>query len=85
MTVGDIIGCLEDLAPPSLAESYDNVGLLTGDRTRPCQGVLVCLDVTAAVLEEALAKGCDLVGLSRPSRGVPSIRRRGCPMPRETA
>lgn len=61
MTVGDIIGRLEALAPPSLAESYDNVGLLTGDRTLPCRGVLLCLDVTEAVLEEAVAKGCDLV------------------------
>jgi len=61
MTIGDIIGCLEALAPPSLAESYDNVGLLTGDRRRPCRGVLLCLDVTEAVLEEAVARGCDLV------------------------
>lgn len=61
MTVGEIIGCLENLAPPSLAESYDNVGLLTGDRRRTCRGVLLCLDVTEDVLGEAVAKGCDLV------------------------
>jgi dinuclear metal center YbgI/SA1388 family protein len=61
MTVGDIIGWLETLAPPSLAESYDNVGLMTGDRSRPCHRVLLCLDVTEAVLEEAVQKGCDLI------------------------
>jgi len=60
-TVGDIIRCLEELAPPDLAASYDNVGLLAGDRKAPCRGVLLCLDVTGAVLEEAERRGCDLV------------------------
>jgi len=61
MTVGDIIARLEAMAPPSLAESYDNVGLLVGDRSQRCQAVLLSLDVTEAVLEEAERRGCDLV------------------------
>lgn len=60
-TVGDIIRCLEELAPPDLAASYDNVGLLAGDRRAACRGVLLCLDVTEAVLDEAGRRGCDLV------------------------
>ena len=49
----DIIKVLEAWAPPVLQESYDNVGLLTGNRSDRCTGVLCCLDVTEAVLDEA--------------------------------
>jgi dinuclear metal center YbgI/SA1388 family protein len=62
----DVINVLESWAPPMLQESYDNAGLLTGDRTARCTGVLCCLDVTEAVLGEALQKGCNLVVAHHP-------------------
>ena len=52
---------MEAVAPARLAESWDNVGLLLGDRAAPCGRVLVAVDWTAAVMEEALALGVDAV------------------------
>ena len=52
---------MEAVAPSRLAESWDNVGLLLGDRAAPCGRVLVAVDWTASVLEEALALGVDAV------------------------
>ena len=61
MTIRDIIRVLESMAPPALQESYDNVGLLVGDEHADCSGVLVSLDVTEQVIEEAVEKGCNLI------------------------
>lgn len=71
----DIIRVLEAWAPPVLQESYDNVGLLTGNRSDRCTGVLCCLDVTEAVLDEALQKGCNLVVAHHPLifRGIKKL------------
>jgi dinuclear metal center YbgI/SA1388 family protein len=48
-------------APPSIKLSYDNVGLLLGDPSAPVSKVLVCLDVTEAIVDEALEKNCELI------------------------
>lgn len=61
VTVSDIVNFMHDFAPPSLAESYDNVGLLIGDATRKVQKVLVCLDADGAVAQEAKEQGVDMV------------------------
>ncbi len=61
MTIREIIRVLESLAPPALQESYDNVGLLVGDAQTECTGVLVSLDVTERVIDEAVEKGCNLI------------------------
>lgn len=61
MQVADIASCLEDWAPPHMAESYDNVGLLVGDPEMKIQGVLINLDMTLPVLEEARIKGLNMV------------------------
>ena len=61
MTIREIIRVLESMAPPALQESYDNVGLLVGDAQTECSGVLVSLDVTEQVIEEAVEKGCNLI------------------------
>ena len=66
MKVADIIQFLETIAPPSLQESYDNAGLLTGNAAQTCSGVLCCLDVTEEVLSEAIAKKCNLVVAHHP-------------------
>ena len=52
---------LHRLAPPELAEPWDNTGLLLGDGNREAESVLVCLDVTLAVLHEAIARNCQAV------------------------
>lgn len=64
--IKDILNVLETKAPPALQEDYDNVGLLTGDRSAECTGVLCCLDATEAVLEEAIRKNCNLVVAHHP-------------------
>jgi dinuclear metal center YbgI/SA1388 family protein len=52
-TVGDWVGTVHDAYPPSNAASWDNVGLQVGDPAWPVERVLVTLDVTGAVVEEA--------------------------------
>lgn len=62
----DIINHLETIAPPSLQESYDNSGLLVGDSGAEVTKILVCLDTTESVMEEAIAKGCNLIVAHHP-------------------
>lgn len=57
----DIISALEAFAPLSYQESYDNCGLLTGDKAMTVTGALLCLDCTEDVIDEALQKNCNLV------------------------
>lgn len=57
---------LADIAPLALAESWDNVGLLVGDRQRSIRTVMVCLTVTPQVVEEAIAKRVDLIVTHHP-------------------
>lgn len=77
MKVKDIARALEQLAPPSLAESYDNVGLLVGLPDMTVTGVLVTLDVTEAVLAEAVAKGCNMIVAHHPVWFMPRKRLNG--------
>ena len=60
-TVRDIENALFAWAPKELAEEWDNVGLLVGDGTAPVHKVLVALDITEAVAEEAAALGAELI------------------------
>ena len=57
---------LADIAPLALAESWDNVGLLVGDRQRSIRTVMVCLTVTPQVVEEAIAKRVELIVTHHP-------------------
>lgn len=52
---------LAAIAPLKLAESWDNVGLLAGDRSRDVQHIMTCLTVTPNVVEEAVQRDADLV------------------------
>ena len=61
LRVRDVIAELEAWAPPALQESYDNSGLLVGDRDAEVTGVLVSLDCTEEVVAEAAAKGANLI------------------------
>lgn len=66
MDIRTVIDFLDKIAPPALQESYDNAGLITGDITTACSGVLLALDVTEAVIEEALQQNCNLVVAHHP-------------------
>lgn len=61
MIVKDITNLLEELAPLAYAEDFDNVGLLVGDAKAEVSGVLVTLDTLENVVEEAIAKNCNLI------------------------
>jgi len=60
-TVYEVVRCIEAFAPPALQEDYDNSGLLVGEGTEEVKGVLLSLDCTEAVIEEAIKQGCNLV------------------------
>lgn len=64
--VADIIQCLEEVAPLSYQESYDNSGLLCGDPDWDCHSVLLCLDCTEDVIDEAIGQGCNLIVAHHP-------------------
>ncbi|QNF35240.1 Nif3-like dinuclear metal center hexameric protein [Adhaeribacter swui] len=59
--IKEVIALLEQIAPPAYQESYDNVGLQTGNPQDAITGVLLTLDCTEAVLEEAIANNCNLI------------------------
>ena len=61
MIVQDVINYLEELAPLQYAEDFDNVGLLVGDKKAKLTGVLVTLDTLEEVVDEAIAKKCNLI------------------------
>ena len=65
-SVTDISQYLDKLAPESLAEPWDNVGLQIGREALEVERLLVCLDVTDAVLEEAISKNCQLIVAHHP-------------------
>lgn len=64
--IKDVTRYLEEWAPLSYQESYDNAGLLTGDFSRDVNGVLVTLDCTEEVVEEAVQSGCNLIVAHHP-------------------
>lgn len=74
MKVSDVSAALETIAPPRYAEEWDNVGLLLGDADAPCRRVLLCVDLTAAVLAEARQARTDLVMAYHPPLFKPATR-----------
>ena len=61
MNVTDLIVSLETIAPPPYAADWDNTGLLIGARDWPAQRVLLTIDLTEPVLEEAIGADTDAV------------------------
>lgn len=66
MTVRQLAQALEEWAPPPIAESYDNVGLLVGLPDQALTGVLINLDMTEAVVEEAVEQGANMIVAHHP-------------------
>lgn len=73
--IKDVIAHLESIAPRAYQESYDNAGLITGDAGREVTGVMISLDATEAIVEEAMQKDCNLVVAHHPIvfRGLKSL------------
>lgn len=74
-TLREVIDVLETAYPPSLAESWDSVGLVAGDPDEPVRKVLLAVDATAEVVDEALEWGAQLVLVHHPLllRGVDTV------------
>jgi putative NIF3 family GTP cyclohydrolase 1 type 2 len=55
MIVKELLETLEQWAPTAYAEDFDNVGLLIGDKKSKCSGVIITLDCTEDVIDEAIS------------------------------
>ncbi len=66
MKIYGVIEWLENFAPLSLQEDYDNAGLLIGNNQDECTGIITTLDVTEKVLEEAVNNKCNLIVAHHP-------------------
>lgn len=64
--VSDIASWIEEVAPLSFQEDYDNAGLLIGLPDQEVSGVLLTIDVTEAVIDEALALGFNMIVAHHP-------------------
>ena len=75
MKIKEITKYLEGIAPLSLQESYDNSGLLVGNDETECTGIITSLDVTEAVIKEAITKNCNLIVAHHPIifRGIKKL------------
>ncbi|MCG8579047.1 MAG: Nif3-like dinuclear metal center hexameric protein [Bacteroidales bacterium] len=61
MQIQEIINELELFAPSALKEDFDNVGLLVGEASMEATGVLITLDITEEVIDEAIERECNLI------------------------
>ena len=66
MKVRDVLNWLDALAPFDSAEDFDNVGLLLGDADASVRGVTFGMDVTEALVDDALAHGDELIVTHHP-------------------
>ncbi|HYN66946.1 MAG TPA: Nif3-like dinuclear metal center hexameric protein [Ornithinibacter sp.] len=75
LTLGEVLELVERLYPPSTAQSWDRVGLVTGDPGQPVRRIHLAVDPTLAVIEEARDLGADLLLTHHPLllRGVHGI------------
>lgn len=75
--VRDIIKEIEKFAPPVYQENYDNSGLLVGNPSDRCTGVLCTLDVTEEVIDECIENTCNLIVAHHPVIFTPIKRLTG--------
>ncbi|HNQ12429.1 MAG TPA: Nif3-like dinuclear metal center hexameric protein [Bacteroidia bacterium] len=60
-SIGDVLTQLDSWAPYTYQESYDNSGLIVGDKAQEVKGILLSLDVTEKVIDEAIQHKCNLI------------------------
>lgn len=85
MQISAIISAIEAYASPALQEPWDNTGMQVGSVEAECSGVLFCLDPTPAIVEEAIALGCNLIVSHHPLFFKPVKRLTGVTMVETTA
>jgi dinuclear metal center YbgI/SA1388 family protein len=75
LVLHDVVTAIESLYPRPTAMSWDRVGLVTGDPQQPVRSILLAVDPTRAVVEEAIALGADLLVTHHPLllRGIHSV------------
>lgn len=75
MKIKQVLCALEQFAPLPLQESWDNAGLQVGLTEAEVSGALLCLDVSERIVDEAVAKGCNLIVSHHPLlfRGLKQI------------
>lgn len=61
MKIAEITDFIETVAPLAMQESYDNAGLIVGNKQTEATGALICLDVTEEVVDEAIDLGFNLI------------------------
>lgn len=61
ITISEVLKTLELLAPPALQESYDNTGIQCGDPSALLTSILITLDITPEVVDEAITRGSNLI------------------------
>jgi len=73
--IREVISYLEQVAPPSYQEAYDNATLITGDRNSDVTGILCTLDCTESIVDEAIALGANMIVAHHPIvfKGLKSI------------
>lgn len=73
--IKEVIHYLEQIAPRSYQESYDNAGLITGSPDHEVSNILVSLDTLETVVEEAIERHCNLIIAHHPIvfRGLKSL------------
>lgn len=67
VTLNDIIGIMEQIAPPALAEEWDNVGLMLGRRDKAVKKILLGLDMTKQAVDQAVEQKVDLMITHHPA------------------
>ena len=67
ITVAELVELLEEMAPPQLAENWDNVGLMLGRQNKPVHKILLALDMTAETVAQALAFKADVLITHHPA------------------
>ena len=75
MKIKEVLSALERFASLPLQESWDNAGLQLGLTETEVSGALLCLDVNERIVDEAIAKGCNLIVSHHPLlfRGLKTI------------
>lgn len=66
MKLQHITDAIEKFAPLALQEAYDNAGLIVGNYAQEIIGILICIDITESVIDDAISKHCNLIVAHHP-------------------
>lgn len=67
ITVAELVELIEEIAPPQLAEDWDNVGLMLGRRSKAVHKIMLALDMTAETVAQAVAFKADVLITHHPA------------------